>query len=92
MFSHVDLPMGPLHNRGSATLRECDAYIGQLRRVHGSEPEGVLLARSTEVVRGLPVATVACFFEENDPVARRYAAKCFDCPPQGWDTIALQEL
>lgn len=81
--------------------RECRAFMNQIRREFGSEPEGARLFIKTNAHDFGPYLEVCCEYDqpedhdENAPsgasVALEYALKC-ESPSDRWDTQALEEL
>ena len=72
--------------------RECRAYIGQLRRLLGEEPEGARLS-----VRNNPhdfgaYLSVLCYYDANIQGAIDYAFRCESEGPDEWDDQARREL
>ena len=72
--------------------KECRAYIAQLRRVFGAEPEGARL-----VIRGNShdfgtYYEVAVKYDCDDEKATRYAFKLEAEQPATWDAEAKAEL
>jgi len=70
---------------------ECNALIGQLRRMYGEEPEGARL-----FIKGNPhdygtYYEVECEFSDEHPESLQYALKCEDLP-ENWDAQAIAEL
>jgi hypothetical protein len=71
-------------------MKECKAYLHQIRREFGEEPVGARLA-----VKPFPhdfgtYYEVVCYFEDSEEAAE-YAFKC-ECPAPTWDEEALKEL
>lgn len=76
---------------GSIARKECNAFINQLRREFGKEPEGVRLA-----VKSFPhdfgsYLEVVCYYSD-DNKARDYAFKCESEASCEWDEQAKLEL
>lgn len=72
--------------------KECRAYIAQLRRVLGNEPEGARLS-----IKGNPhdfgtYLSVICYYDERLPDSVDYAFRCESESPDRWDEQARQEL
>lgn len=73
-------------------VAECRAFIHQLRREFGDEPEGARL-----VIRNNPhdfgtYREVACKFEDDNEEAAAYAYKCESDSSTFWDDEACLEL
>lgn len=71
---------------------ECRAYIGQLRRMFGAEPDGARLK-----VKGCPhdfgtYYEVVCQFDPQIQAAVEYAYGCENTSPAEWDDAARAEL
>lgn len=74
------------------TRRESAAYIAQLRRMFGPEPEGASLR-----VKSFPhdygsYHEVVCYFDDQLPASMEYAFKCEREGPANWDAIAEAHL
>lgn len=72
--------------------REMRAFIGQLRRVFGPEPEGAHLA-----VKSFPhdfgtYHEVVCYFDTDHPDSAKYALKIEAETPWEWDDQARREV
>lgn len=73
------------------SVKECQAYIRQLKRVLGDPPDGARLKlRYTPHNLGTYL-TVVCEFDTNKPDAITYAFKCDDGLGK-WDAEARAEL
>jgi hypothetical protein len=72
--------------------KEAQAYINQLRRVLGKEPEGVRLSVKSHPHDFGSYLTVVCYFDPNDNTAADYAQKCESDGPSEWDEEARTEL
>jgi hypothetical protein len=72
--------------------RECRAYIHQLQRVFGPEPEGARLFVKTNPHDFGDYLSVACEFEAGNTAATDYAFRCENQQPELWDTQARAEL
>ena len=68
--------------------KECRAYINQLRREFGPEPEGANLAIRS--CNGGEYVEVVCYFD--DEVGLRYAFRCEREASPNWDSEAKIEL
>ena len=83
--------LGPNYNPLRAKA-ECRAFINQLRRTFGPEPEGARL-----IVKSNPhdfgnYLEVQCVYDEDDEAATEYAYKCESDMPMTWDDEAKAEL
>lgn len=72
--------------------RECLAYIGQLRRIHGNEPEGAKLALSHNLHDFGTYLSVVCHYDTAFPESIDYAFRCESTSPTTWDDQARREL
>jgi hypothetical protein len=72
--------------------RECRAYIAQLRRVFGDEPEGARLSVKSNPHDFGTYLSVICYYDDQIPAAADYAFRCESESPEHWDTQARQEL
>ena len=72
--------------------REARAYIGQLRRMFGEEPDGARLSIKSHLHDFGNYLTVVCFFNSDNPAAVDYAFRCEAEGPQEWDEPAKHEL
>jgi hypothetical protein len=77
---------------GNRARKECRAYIRQLRREFGNEPEGASL-----VTRFFPhdfgtYLEVVCYYEDDVPESVEYAYRLERESPANWDTQAVTEL
>jgi hypothetical protein len=72
--------------------RECRAYIAQLRRVFGDEPDGAHLSIKSNPHDFGSYLSVICYFDERFPASVQYAFRCESESPEQWDTQARQEL
>lgn len=71
---------------------ECKAFIHQLRRVFGEEPEGASLS-----IKSFPhdfgtYREVVCYYDPDEGLASEYAFRLENDTPAKWDTEALEEL
>ena len=72
--------------------RECRAYIAQLRRHLGHEPDGANLSvRSNDHDFG-KYLSVACYYDPAQPESLDYALRCESQGPSEWDEQARKEL
>lgn len=79
-------------NYSTEMRRESAAFIAQLRRQLGPEPEGASLR-----VKSFPhdygsYHEVVCYFDDQLPASVEYAFKCEAEAPANWDDQAKQEL
>jgi hypothetical protein len=72
--------------------REARAYIGQLRRMFGEEPDGARLGIKSHPHDFGTYYTVVCHFDPANPAAEAYALRCDNEAPRCWDEAALREL
>lgn len=70
---------------------ECRVFIGQLRRIHGPEPEGCRLFIKGEAHDFGTYYEVVCYYDSDDSRCVDYALKC-EHTPAHWDDIAREEL
>ena len=71
---------------------ECKAFIGQLRRLLGEEPEGASLIITSNPHDFGSYHDVACSYDAAMPGALAYALKCESEAPAEWDDEARAEL
>src|SRR5581483_6335620 len=64
--------------------KEARAYINQLRRMFGAEPDGVRLSIKSHPHDFGTYLTVVCYFDSNDKTGSHYAARC-ESGPDEWD-------
>jgi hypothetical protein len=72
--------------------RECLAYVKQLRRLFGEEPEGARLAIKANPHDFGTYFSVVCYFEDKLPSAMDYAFRLEKESPENWDGEARKEL
>jgi hypothetical protein len=72
--------------------KECRAYIHQLRRMFGEEPEGASLSIKSNPHDFGSYFSVVCFYDPALPPSREYAFRCEGKSPREWDAEARQEL
>lgn len=72
--------------------RECRAYICQLRRMFGDEPDGARLAIKSNPHDFGSYLSVVCHFDGDNRAAAEYAYRCEGQGPQEWDEAARLEL
>ncbi len=73
-------------------IRECRAYIGQLRRQFGKEPDGATLKMKSNPHDFGAYLSVICVFDPNNPTHIEYAYGIDDKAPAKWDEQARAEL
>jgi len=71
--------------------QECVAFMRQLRRVFGEEPQGARLRIKSNPHDFGSYLEVICEYDENNEVASDYAFECENLP-ESWDTQAKIEL
>lgn len=77
---------------GPRARAECQAYVHQLRRTFGPEPDGAKLAvRECDHDLG-QYFEVVCAFDDQIPEAVDYAYRCEQNAPTTWDAGARAEL
>lgn len=72
-------------------MKEAKAYINQIRRVHGPEPDGVRLSTKSHPHDFGTYYTV-CVFHDDSESAIAYAVACDDGRITEWDDQARREL
>jgi hypothetical protein len=72
--------------------KEARAYIGQLRRMFGDEPDGARLSTKSHPHDFGTYLTVICFFDPHIQAAAEYAWRCDAEAPLEWDEQARREL
>jgi hypothetical protein len=72
--------------------RECRAYIQQLRREFGAEPEGARLAVKANAHDFGTYLSVVCHYDPLKPTSIYYAFRCESESPVEWDAAARREL
>ena len=88
-YDEVPTPAGKWPTR---EREECAAFIRQLRRVVGQEPEGARLVIKREPGGNGGYLDVQCAWEDGNDAAREYAFKSDRSVPARWDLFALVEL
>jgi len=78
-------------NYAEQMRKETKAYIGQIRREFGPEPDGARLT-----VKSFPhdfgcYHEVVCYYDDTLPESVEYAFKV-ECPSENWDRQARAEL
>jgi hypothetical protein len=71
---------------------ECRAYIGQLRRLFGNEPDGARLIVKSNPHDFGDYLSVACQFDPANEATVVYAYRCEREGPEEWDALAKHEL
>ncbi len=74
------------------SVKECRAYIGQLRRMFGPEPEGCKLKMKSNPHDFGSYLSVVCMFEADNDTHLEYAFKLDADGPAHWDELARAEL
>ena len=72
--------------------RECRAYINQLRRIFGPEPEGAHLSVRSNPHDFGTYLSVTCSYDETRAASVDYAFRCESKSPEEWDEQAREEL
>jgi hypothetical protein len=90
--SHEDCAQVGSPDYRARARRECQAFINQLRRQHGPEPDGAGLRVKTEAHDFGSYFEVACYYDTECPEAAAYALKCEGETPGEWDAEARREL
>ena len=72
--------------------RECRAYLAQLRRSLGEEPDGAGLAVKSHAHDFGTYLTVVCYYDSGKQAALEYAFRCESKGPEEWDEAARREL
>ena len=72
--------------------RECQAYVRQLRRIFGSEPDGARLAIHSNPHDFGTYLSVVCHYDPAKQASIDYAFRCENQSPEHWDDEALREL
>src|SRR5262245_31134762 len=70
----------------------CVAYMHQLRRQFGREPEGAELRMFSLPIPAGSGFMVVCHYESDSEEALAYAERCRDEAPNEWDIDAKYEL
>ena len=71
---------------------ECNAFIAQLRRMFGPEPEGAQLRVKSFSHDFGSYHEVVCYFDPDNEASTEYAFQCEGEGPAEWDQQARQEL
>lgn len=83
--------LGPNYD-GAKARRECNAYIAQLRRTFGDEPDGARLSVKRHNHDFGEYIDVVCHYDDEKPASMDYAYKCEGDGPENWDNAALVTL
>ena len=89
--SHEDCAQVGRDDYYELARRECRAYIGQLRRLLGDEPEGARLSVKSNPHDFGTYLSVVVFFDGDNPAALDYAYRC-ETGAESWDEQARLEL
>jgi hypothetical protein len=101
MRDYLDLGCAPSHEDcaqvGSSdyyerSRRESRAYMGQLRRMFGEEPDGAGLSIRSNPHDFGTYLSVVCYFDADNQASVDYAFKCEGQAPEFWDEEAQREL
>ncbi len=89
-----DEPCAQVGNPGyhENSVKECRAYIGQLRRMFGPEPEGCKLKMKSNPHDFGSYLSVVCVYDTDNPVHIEYAYGIDANGPANWDELAKIEL
>lgn len=77
---------------GKKARKECTAFLNQLRRTFGEEPDGACLRIKSNPHDFGSYYEVVCSYDPDDPAAVAYALKCESEAPEEWDDAARAEL
>lgn len=83
--------LGPDYSRTRA-MAECRAFLRQLRRLFGDEPEGARLSVSSNPHDFGTYHEVRVSYDEDSREAIDYAFRLEGNLPESWDRQALEEL
>lgn len=83
--------VGPNY-RPAMARAECQAFIRQLRRAFGEEPEGARLYVKSNPHDFGTYLSVECQYDDSRPEAVEYAFKCEGYTVEHWDEMARVEL
>ena len=101
MFEHVSIGASPINepcaqvgapDYHERSFKETRAYVNQLRRVLGEEPEGASLSVKSQPHDFGAYREVGCYCDGNNPVAVDYAFRAEEQQPTEWDDEARAEL
>ena len=90
--SHEDCAQVGQDDYAERARPECRAYMNQLRRMFGEEPDGTRLSIKSNPHDFGSYWSVVCYFDGDNPVAADYAYRCEAKGPQEWDEEARHEL
>lgn len=77
---------------GTRSRKECAAYIKQLRRQFGPEPNGAMLSAKTFAHDFGSYREVVCYYNDRIDGAINYAFNIENGAPAEWDREAREEL
>jgi hypothetical protein len=83
--------LGP-HYDATKARRECSAFVEQLRRVFGPEPEGARFRITSNPHDFGSYYDVVVVFDDENPEAVAYAFKVEGATPESWDAGAVDRL
>jgi pyruvate dehydrogenase complex dehydrogenase (E1) component len=101
MFDHVSIGPSPTNEQCAQvgeddyherSVKECRAYVRQLRRALGEEPEGASLAVKSNSHDFGVYREVVCYYADNCHEAVDYAFRAEEQAPAEWDDEARAEL
>lgn len=90
--SHEDCAQVGRDDYPECARRECRAYVNQLRRMFGEEPDGARLSIKSNPHDFGSYLSVVCYFDGDNKTAADYAYLCEAQGPQEWDEDARREL
>jgi hypothetical protein len=70
--------------------KECRAYIRQLQRMFGEEPEGASLIIKSNPHDFGSYLSVVCYYDPAQPASLEYAFRCESESPREWDDQAFK--
>jgi len=102
MREYIDIGPGPASedvaqigvddNASIQNRKECRAYINQLRRQFGPEPDGARLSIAGNAHDFGTYYEVRCYYDMDDEKSSDYAYACEEKASEHWDNEARQEL
>jgi len=101
MRDHIDVGAAPYEEQCAQVgrpdywdeaRRQCRAYIKQLRRKFGDEPDGAKLVLTENPHDFGTYLSVGCRYDSQRPQSVEYAFRCEREMPAQWDEEALGEL
>lgn len=101
MFDELDVGCSPSSEECAQVGRddyyhrakvECHAYINQLRRMFGREPEGASLRVKVNPHDFGTYHSVVCRFDPNNKIAIEYAYRLESQGPEHWDDEGWREI